>query len=144
MFDYSYMGGFFDGEGCITIIRLSPNPKQHRKSPQHKCMIVISNTRIEILEMFKNNFGGSIHIVKEDKENNRKKLYQWKIDHFTAYKFCLKMKDYFILKKRNAELVIEYYEKETGKTYITSDKEIARRDKLSEEIKKLNFRGVKV
>lgn len=140
MFELSYMGGFFDGEGCITIIQLGKNVKQ--KTPHYKCKVSISNTNREVLEIFKKNFGGTIHIVPENKEKNRKKLFQWKVEHFSAYQFCLKMQDCLIIKRRNAELIIEYYEKSNPREWITSIKEIERRKKLVKEIKKLNFRGV--
>lgn len=138
---YRYLAGFFDGEGCLTI------NKQNRGgryiSQEYKIRVIVTNSNIDILNVHKNIFGGKIYIRKAKNGRNHKISYQWHISNQTAYNFCKTMVKYLILKKKQAELLINFYEKRISNEYPIKIEELNRREKILQEIRILNKRGIK-
>lgn len=138
---YRYLAGFIDGEGCLTISK--QNRGGHHISPEYKIKCIVNHTNLDILKVYKNIFGGEIYIVKLKEGRNHKKQHQWIISNKVAYDFCKKIIKYLILKKKNAQLLIDFYEKRISNKYPIKTEELERREKILQEIRVLNKRGIR-
>jgi hypothetical protein len=100
----AYMAGFFDGEGCISLI-----PRTSRGN-RYRVQISISNTNEWIIQWFRFNFGGSVAFEDRREENpNWKDTWRWTITSGRqALRFLQAISPYLILKKPQAELAISF------------------------------------
>lgn len=98
----AYIAGFIDGEGCFTVGKLYPQ----RKYPSFYVTFQINNTRKEVLELIQEEFGGTIHFVKDTGRNKD----QWHLSiHRTGiHKLIDAVMPYLILKKSVAACVREF------------------------------------
>lgn len=125
-----YLAGFIDGEGCIRISK-----SKHKKvnyTPIH-LKVVIANTNKEIIEWIdKNtNYYGKIYTVNR-KNPNHKTAYYWALSgNRKVVDFLNTMKEFLIVKKKQAELL------SNGYLHLNE----IERDNFINEIKKLNKRG---
>lgn len=104
----------------------------------------LSNTQLKLLKLFKSWFGGSITTVKMPEDSNQKQLYVWRLTSAHEVKhFVESIKPYLFLKKRHAEIFLEFYEtvqeRFSGKPITPDIREL--RSKLHRELKTLNRRG---
>lgn len=90
-----YAAGFFDGEGCISI----------GNNGSISCGIV--NTNIEILEMFKEIYGGS---VSPRKQKVNKEQFVWRVYGETAISFLETIIDILVEKQSQAIVVLAFYQ----------------------------------
>ena len=91
-----YLAGFFDGEGCIHIATV-----------KSRCSLraQVGNNRVDVLNIFKDIFGGTIHAPKGYNFS------EWRITGTGVEGFLEAMLPYLILKKEEAELGLEYRSK---------------------------------
>lgn len=99
----SYLAGFFDGEGCVTIIK----GKNHLGNVQYSLRVIVSNTNEYVLHLYKLSFGGRIQKRKYKKPGWRD-CYAWELSSTRAYDFLKCMYPYLILKKAQADLGFEF------------------------------------
>jgi len=147
IYDIVYLAGIVDGEGSIILERrtkLRPQEKSVMYSPR----IAISNTDYRLMEWLKEKFGGNI--TKTKRGNNWKDCYAWGMSRSKAIELARMLMPYLKLKSVQA-YCLSCYELEAvwtkgGKPEEckVSDEEIDRRDKLYQELKKLNRRGVEM
>jgi len=121
-FELSYYAGFFDGEGCIMI------SKKRASRPCRALSVVITNTRVSVLEDIKGIFGGGLFKVRRGKESYKDK-WMWSIGGKKAVAFLTKIYPYLRLKKKEAELAFEF---QRGKTCGKSDALKERKDIIEE------------
>ena len=127
-----YLAGFTDADGCIGMQKTIRGGRF--KSPEYKCRVSISNTNERIIKKIKilcdkNLCNGSIQVSKRLKTYHRNEY----IIHFynqNAYRLCKLLKTKLLIKKRNSEIVIIFYEKRINNTSPLSKEELARREKL--------------
>jgi hypothetical protein len=112
-----WLAGFVDGEGSIGISRRDIG----KKYPNYKVFFCITNTNKEILEKIKE-FAGNIgyiqqHIKKKNPllESNKsrfgkKETYDFSLSKKQAKEFLKLIYPYLQVKKRQAELVINFPE----------------------------------
>lgn len=98
----SYLAGFFDGEGTIQIAKQSGG-----------LLIQVAQCNRWILELFRMQFGGSIHEVIKPKPYTN--IYMWSIAALKASSFLETIKPYLTLKKPEAILAIEYQKRRRPK-----------------------------
>lgn len=96
---YSYLAGFFDGEGHIICYKIENNLHQ----PTVK--IGATNTVITPLELFKESFGGRIVKRERHKDNPKHKdCYEWVCSVCEHVDVALtKMLPYLLIKQEKAE-----------------------------------------
>jgi hypothetical protein len=133
----SYLAGFFDGEGSITIVY--GNTAKRHLSPNHSLQVSVGNTDPSIPELLHKKYGGSLQ-VRKAKENCRQ-VHQWII---RGSQCAIPLKDMlpFMRQKSNqAKLAIEFQASKPSynKTKLTPD-EIQRREWYRVQIRKLNGR----
>lgn len=142
---YAYLAGFFDGEGCISLCKLT-----NKKGRVHyKFAMRCSNTKIEPLLLFRDVFGGSIRKVVNVRKgkSNRKMIYRYQLQCRKAIEALIKLRPYLI----NKSPIVKMLDKllSTWKPWgvgnnnmlTTKDKEI--RDEFIVNLRKINKRGVK-
>ena len=118
-------------------------------------MIVIANTRKDLLEKFMNLVGyGTITIMrKEGAYHNSKQCYRWQIASCKHIKeFCKDVLPFLVAKRQQASLLLEFVNRRLNtpgrvkfNRYDTSDSKIRRTEREAEiyqEIKLLNKRGI--
>lgn len=154
----AYAAGIMDGEGSFMITYRPPttnNPVKAkwgtnktgvypRRTGTYIKICSMSNTQLKLLKLFKSWFGGSIATVKMPENTNQKQLYVWRLTSaHEVLHFVESIKPYLFLKKRHAEIFIEFYktvnDRFSGKLVTPEIKLL--RDKLYKEIKVLNRRG---
>lgn len=109
----AYLAGIIDGEGCIKLY-------PHVKPP---CQITIANNNKRMLFWVQEKLQcGSIYIHKLPVERKHKTQYQWRIAAREQIKKILNaVKPYLIIKKDQAERMIEYIRLKPYRGYRISD-----------------------
>ena len=140
-----YLAGFVDGEGYISLI-----PVTHKKylSKYYIPVVKIASTNEEIINMLKRQYGGYVYKRTFPNSRNQKDAWAWEIKNKkSVLEFLIQIVDKLKIKKRNAELVIEYCKfpfgfskKRYKNTY--SPKLVIRARDILEELKVLNHRGI--
>jgi len=97
---YSYTAGYIDGDGCFFLCK-EANPLKYRAH------IIISSTNHDVLEFFKDCFGGSIYLTPK-RFNHWKPTYHWMIRGKFALEFSYKIIDILTEKKGDALIFIDY------------------------------------
>ena len=105
--DIEYMAGFFDGEGHIKL----PKPYNGRFcSLGVEVSQAFSVIAKNILEGFKENFGGNISYIKSRKPTKWKDILTWRACVHGSILFCLLMSPYLKLNKEKAinGIILQY------------------------------------
>lgn len=122
----AYLGGFFDGEGCISIVK----GKNHLGNTQYSLRVIVSNTNDYVLQLYKFSFGGRIRKRKHDKPKWRD-CYSWELSSTQAYDFLKCLYPYLVIKKAEADLAFEFQENQStyeGSNVKLNDKELSIRE----------------
>lgn len=133
----AYLAGFFDGEGCIAIVK----GKNHLGNVQYSLRAIVSNTNDYVLHLYKFSFGGRIQKRKYKKPEWRD-CYAWELSSTRAYDFLKCVYPYLMLKKAQADLAFEFQENQSkydGSNLKLSDKELSMREAqriLMQELKR--------
>lgn len=96
----AYLAGLFDGEGCVLI-----------KSSNFALTLSVSQAEPEdVLHHIKRSVGfGSIYELKYKKNPKFRKCFQWVCNAANAATFCEIIQPYSIVKKRQLDLAIRYW-----------------------------------
>ena len=135
MISTEYVAGFFDGEGCVNISADRNNKPFIR--------ILIVNTDNDVLEQFKEKWGGNITHNKRHKEN-WKRSYTWRLSHQKAINFLKDLEPHLIVKKKQTNLAISFYELTPGKGTKWSNDSLQKANEIIDQIRFANKKGVEV
>jgi len=122
----AYLAGFFDGEGCITIIK----GKNHMGNVQYSLRAIVSNTNDYVLQMYEFSFGGRIQKRKYKKPGWRD-CYAWELSSTRAYEFLKCVYPYLTIKKAQADLAFAFQENQSkydGSNLKLRDEELSIRE----------------
>lgn len=108
--DLAWCGGFFDADGCVTILRQPYKKRSGEKMISHRLRVNIVQNSYDVLEHFLNVCGchGKIFKFKRTIETNRQ-CYQLNFDGAHAYEVLMKMYPFLIRKKAEAEAVSRFW-----------------------------------
>lgn len=101
--ELAYIAGFFDGEGCIYVVKMVGN-----KNPGYSLKLEI-NQRLDndsILYYIQSKFGGNIHHKRPSFNSNRHT--RWSIHGDLAIAVLKQLLPYLKIKKLQAEVAISY------------------------------------
>lgn len=146
MISPEYTAGFIDGEGCITLHRRAKEVA-HSNSDQYQMVVIVSNTNIEPLLKFSEQWGGTIRKLKRYQPHHRQR-YNWRLSAHRSMKLLEDILHFLIIKREVAELCMEVQRENMQWQHrqlfhpITSELE-AKRYRIWEEVRRLNQRGVK-
>lgn len=137
------MAGFFDGEGCISIVHFDRT--YLNRSHTFYVAIQLVNTNFDILKQFEDKFRGKVY---ERKNKNAKwnKAYVWSLTARQANKFLRAVYPYLILKKEQARLAIEFQElllKRSKGPVPLNEEDIKKRIEYKNRVSILNGRKIK-
>lgn len=139
--ELAYWAGFLDGEGWIGVGRSFVKDPAHA-SPCYRIVVGVVNTNKEIMKRFITKFGGYMYLRERLPQHSP--TWDSHITGDTAYNLLKMLMPYFIVKRKQAEVAIEYYEKThpapRGRR-LTKD-ELELRESYYQKMKKLNKRGV--
>jgi hypothetical protein len=142
----AYVAGLFDGEGSIVIGVSKPSIRNKQKSPSHWLQVGITNTSKELIVWLKDSFGG--HISDNSHSPSRKKqrpCWAWRVNSHEACKFLKSILPFLKVKKKQAELAIEFQESaknmngRENKSQQEKEKEIEKRNWYKKEISSLSL-----
>ncbi len=142
---YSWMAGFVDGEGTITICTVA-------KNKQYVIKLAVSNTNRSSLEAFEREFGGRVRTRnwgnKKGKEN-WKTCYEWSLTAKKAVVAIMTLQPYLKLKHKQARVCVRFHFVKSSRAPVFRrwNKEYSKRlDEFSVHAKsicaRLNKRGV--
>lgn len=150
----AYIAGFIDGEGYIGIIT-DKNRINFRRNDSYKTVLKIANTNKDIIQWFKNSFGG--YLEHRTMKENQKDAYCWTIEGKNLQPFLDKVSPYLRIKKKQAEIIKDFRKtyNEGSYEYIqriakngghltsktTKPEVLELREKLYQQIRELNKRG---
>jgi hypothetical protein len=105
----AYWAGFFDGEGCITL--LDTAGKKDKKGRYFKLHINISQCNRQILEDLANDFDGRIYTHHRYNKSNHRQAWAWEASPTQAARFLRAIEPYVILKRDQVKLALDYYDR---------------------------------
>ena len=137
--DLAYAAGGIDADGSISICRVfytkEVKEKNRYKSPRYVLEVTYTNTYEEIVDWYAMTFGGSwAGKTKIDRIGMKAKMtngriivgkqltYQWKITSKKALEFLKVTLPYYIGKKRQAELAVEFQSNILNRTFVSTTK----------------------
>jgi len=110
----AYLAGIIDGEGSIYIGNFSKNPKTGAK--YYQTNIEVTNCDINLMNWLTQTFGGRVYKYSEKQKpkNNRQDYYRWIVTGNCLTHLCKILLPYFIIKKRQCEIMIKMRATYTG------------------------------
>lgn len=140
---YAFLAGLLEGDGCIQL--------SSRKNPRMAfgvevwMVIEVTNTKKELLDFLKDNFGGNIYSRKRRK--NWSSSHCWRLCREKAKVLLLHMYPYLITKKEQAKLAVKFQAivsiRGQGSNTLCTQREHKERMKLVEEMHTLNLKGMR-
>lgn len=113
-----YVAGIIDGEGSIMLI------KKDSASKYRTPMVTVSSTTRELLEYLKFHFGGCI-LTKNEKRENYKESFTWKIEYDKALECCELIQPYILVPEKSyrIDLLLNQYKAVTKRNGKYSNEE---------------------
>jgi hypothetical protein len=134
----AYMAGIVDGEGSISMGSYS---KSAIGTPQFTTYLSICSTDKPLTDWLSNTFGIKpiLYTPKQLAKNSRRPVWRWQVSGDRLLHICELILPYLIIKKRQAEIMIEM-----RKTFTTREYAIGQRGpKVPDEIMELRHKLVK-
>lgn len=141
---WSYMAGLMDTDGSFTISkRKSPT---HMVSPLYSVLIQLTSIDIKCINHILENFQGGKVRLRKGKNCKTGFCYRFVLTNTeNVARFCKKIMPFLVLKKRQAEIMINFCENKKEIKYCKggiSELELEFREKCREEIIKLNMGSI--
>lgn len=95
----SYIAGFFDGEGCISL------------QARHGLRLILTNTRLDVLSAIQEFFEGKGRIkvrIRMPGERGTRPCYQWVTWMRDAEEILIALRPHLLLKASEADVGLEY------------------------------------
>jgi len=125
-----YIAGFFDGEGCVCILKVMEKYLA-RVRTRYILRIYISNTNLPILKNIQRLLGGYIS-ERPNPPKNHLQVYSLTLNCNKAKEFLEKVLPYLIVKKEQAVLAIEFQSKmKKGKRTMSSSEQASYKARIS-------------
>lgn len=122
----AYTAGLFDAEGCIGLYLSAQKTTGTRKI---QSAVVIANVHLPVIKWLQSTFGGAY--TKNTPQKGRP-WYQWRAGEGAA-RFLSELLPYLHVKRKEAELILRYFEVKDTKDYEEFDR-------ISEELRLLKDR----
>jgi hypothetical protein len=105
---YAWAAGFFDGEGCV-LIELSKE-KACKHGYRTSLHATVTQTSVPCLELFLDEFGGSIVSSQNKTPNGRRWAvqYRWSVRNENALAFLKTIYPYAVVKREQIEVALKY------------------------------------
>lgn len=101
--------------------------------------VSVSNNSLFLLKWIQNHAGGII-TSKRKKQSHHKDSYAWRIRQNNALHFMEEIKDYLIVKKEQAALILQEYKQVTHRAGKYTPELLKKKSALVEKVRLLNQR----
>ena len=128
----AYVAGIVDGEGTVTLMK-------HHKNETHIPFVGIANNSLELLKWIKSLAGGNI-CSKKKRLPHHNDSYVLNIRQDRALRFLNEIKQYLIIKRRQADLITSRYKSVTHRAGKYTPEMLKNKMLLVAKIRKLNQR----
>jgi len=128
----AYLAGIVDGEGTVTLTR-------HRKKETPGPRVAVANNNLKLLEWIKSRVGGVI-VSKKKRKPHYSDSYAWYAQQDRAIRFLDEIKQYLIIKKPHADLILQKYKSVTHRAGKYTPEMLRKKMRLVAQIRKLNQR----
>lgn len=109
--DLAYIGGLFDGEGNIQIVKRNPASK---RADRYHLVVRLCIVEDYIPQWFKFCFGGSVcKRLREQTNPKHRDVYTWYCSQQIAIQFLKTILPYLKLKRAQAEIAIKFQDRKT-------------------------------
>ena len=126
-----WAAGFFDGEGCISIVKDKGNK-------HYFLTLAVSQVEMTSLQIFQALFGGNITTRHAPSDKTRRNCSHWRLSSQGARIVLEFLLPFLIVKKRQAELAIELCNDTANRWGPVTDEEIEKREHIKQAISRLN------
>jgi len=144
--DKAYIAGFFDGEGCLTAFttEVRQQPYLHWRTVYYIQLLVVEE---EPIKWLKEVTGVGYVFQRKRQQKGYQDLWGWRADSRPACEILEQIMPYLKIKYRQAEIFLELrqrvlamknYRKGRGKGMPMPEEEYIERQKLIDEIHRLN------
>jgi len=140
--DKIYAAGFFDGEGCVRVLKQRGT---RMTSPQYVINAGMTNLNRGILDFLRDKFGGDIQ--ERNRANRWRTCYELRLSPGNAIPFFKAILPYLKVKQSQVELALELHKiiekslRAKGQGAKTPAFETEAKEQLYQKIKLLNKRG---
>ena len=128
----AYLAGIIDGEGTVTLMK-------HHRNETPIPFVAIANNNLVLLKWIKSLVGGNL-CAKKKRLPHHHDSYVLNIRQDRALRFLNEIKQYLIIKRRQAELITKRYKAVTHRAGKYTSEMLAAKNKLVAEIRELNQR----
>jgi len=128
----AYVAGIVDGEGTVTLMK-------HHRNETPTPSVSVANNNLELLKWLKSLNGGTI-TNKKKRLPHHHKSYAWYVRQDRALRFLNEIKQYLIIKRKQAELITSTYKKVTHRAGKYAPQMLRKKSQLVAKIRKLNQR----
>jgi hypothetical protein len=128
----AYLAGIVDGEGTITLTK-------HHKNETPAPLVSVSNNDLQLLRWIQGKVGGVITSKRKNKPHHSNS-YVWCLRQDKALWLLSKIKHYLIVKRKQAELILQEYKKVTHRAGKYTADLLHEKEKLVSKIRLLNQR----
>lgn len=124
--ELAYAAGLFDGEGSISLVR-------SRRNRTHSPQVSIASTDYEVVDWFRERFGGSI-VTKQPRMSNHSVSYDWRLTDRRALAFLEVIRPYLVIERkiRRIDLLLSDYLECTPRNGRYTEEMAERKQKLVE------------
>ncbi len=135
-----WVGGFFDGEGAVVILKLKG---KGMRAPRYQLGTRVGNTNRAVIEWLRETFNGGIST--QYLTGPKKPCHHWIAGGPTAAKFLKQILPYLKLKRKQAELGLQLQDRikqwPERQYRSLSPGEISERETIYQQLKILNGKG---
>ena len=136
----AYLAGLIDGEGCIGIA--ATFDKRSSRSRAYFGRLYVSNTDIRLMAWLQEHCGGRVNAMPRKSQPTWKTGYKWELQGANAELVLRATLPYLVLKRRQAETLLELRELQAVLvTRTPSADQAARKEALKQRIHLLNRKG---
>ncbi|MBI2341472.1 MAG: LAGLIDADG family homing endonuclease [Deltaproteobacteria bacterium] len=129
----AYIAGIIDGEGTITLTK-------HHKNETPIPVVSISNCKLELLEWIRSKINSGNIMKKKRRKSYHSDAFELRVRNNLALELLRNIKDYLILKHKQADLILLSYKKLTVRNDRYTPEQLDKKNQLVKEIRILNQR----
>lgn len=107
--DWIWLAGLFDGEGCISIVRMGPS--ERGKNNRHQLKLTVSMICEKTVKKFHEIVGTGRVVRTSRKGKNCRDQWVWQVESKKARNILERLKPYCLTKNEQLLLGIEFYDK---------------------------------
>lgn len=141
--NWSYLAGFFDGEGCITVQKSKSYRNKNNPARYYSIRLSTANTNLDVIQHLEKIWGRKLRAyVRKMKDNRlkRRPCYHLEVDRKGAvFQFLKGIYPYSIVKRKQIKLALKLMKHLEDHQYMggkVPEKVILYRNRLADQIKR--------